>query len=90
MNDEIKIDGNDGEYENIVSQNAENKSPLVLLNFSREMIPFCHAIAQKYWYELKGNIPLKEPGVCHFIPRNYDTSQIAIPDFFSGSPEDLL
>jgi hypothetical protein len=90
MNDEIKIDRNDAEYEYIITKNAENKSPLVLLNFTREMIPFCHAIAHKYWYELKGIIPLKELGVCHFIPRNYDTSQIIIPDFFSGSPEGLL
>jgi hypothetical protein len=90
MNDEIKIDGNDAEYERIISQNAENKSPLVLLNFTWEMIPFCHAVAQKYWYELKGRIPLKEPGACHFIPRNYDTSQITTPkDFiFSIRAED--
>jgi hypothetical protein len=90
MNDEIKIDGNDTEYEHIVSQNAENKSPLLLFNFTLEMVPFCHAIAQKHWYELKGNIPHKGPGVCHFIPRNYDTSQITTPDdfVFSARAED--
>jgi hypothetical protein len=88
MNGEIEIDGNDTECEHIVLQNAENKSPLRLINFTREMVPFCHAIAEKHGYELKGKIPPIEPGVCYFIPRNYDRSKITTPDVFSGSPND--
>jgi hypothetical protein len=76
MNDEIEINGNDAECERVIAQNAENRSPLLLINFTREMIPFCHAIAEKHGYELKGKIPPMESGTCHFIPRNYDGSKI--------------
>ncbi|HSY18636.1 MAG TPA: hypothetical protein VK815_09895 [Candidatus Acidoferrales bacterium] len=82
----IQIDGNQAEWEQECWQNAQNQNLFDLVNFTREMIPVCHAMAKKYGYELKANIPPTEPGVCHFIPRNYDLSNITTPDVFSVSP----
>jgi len=71
MNEKIEIDGNDPEWEHKCWQNAENKNLFELINFTKEMVPVCHAIAKKHGYELKGKIPPTETGVCNFIPRNY-------------------
>lgn len=89
-NVDLKINGNEPEWTQACWQNAENKKPFVLINFTLEMMPECHAIAKKHGYELKGRIPPKGLGFCHFIPRNYAAIEMAIPfDFiFSGHPED--
>jgi hypothetical protein len=89
-NVKIQIDGNDHEYEQKCEQCAESRLLFALINFTLDMVPFCRAIAKKRGYELKGRASHTEPGVCYFIPRNYDTSKITIPDdfVFSGSPED--
>ena len=89
-NVKIQIDGNGPEWEHECWQNAESQNLFVLINFTLEMMAECHAIAKKHGYELKGKTSHTKPGVCHFIPRNYDTSKMTTPaDFvFSGCPED--
>jgi hypothetical protein len=83
---QIEVDGNNSEWEEKCLQIAEHKSPLLLINFTIEMVPIVHAIAKKHGYELKGRIP----GACHFIPRNYSPDKMVVPkDFvFSMGSED--
>lgn len=90
MNEQIRIDGSDAEWERKCWENAECNNPIIVVNFRLdEMLSICNAIAKKHGYELKGSCPANEPGVCHFIPRNYDVTKLALPDgfAFSGTPE---
>lgn len=90
MNEKNEVDGNDSEWKHLCWRNAESKKLFVLTNFTLQMVSECCAIAKKHGFELKGRIPPKEPGVCHFVPRNYATTKTTVPsDFiFSGHPED--